>query len=80
MSVNIHITRTSDMRVVTRTDQSIDAGGAATLSFPTDEPTENRLQITAHETNTGGETTVRIDETDVVHASLRPDGVSIGTQ
>jgi hypothetical protein len=80
VTVSIDITRTSDMRVVVRTDRSVEAEETTTLSNSFGEPAEYRIQITAHEANAGGETTVYIDESVVIDASLGPSGVSFNTQ
>ncbi len=80
VTVNIDITRMSDMRVVMRTDRSLGAEETATLLYPLDEPAEYRIQITAQEANIGGETTVFVDESAAIHATLYPDGVSFETQ
>jgi hypothetical protein len=76
VTVNIDITRASDMRVVMRTDRSLEAEETTALSYPINEPGEYRIQITAQEANTGGEKTVSVDESVVIHATLGPDGVS----
>ena len=80
VTVNIDITRASDMRVVMRTDRSLGASEKMALSYPVDEPGEYRIQITAQEANTGGEITVSVDESVVIHAALGPDGVSFETR
>jgi hypothetical protein len=79
ITVNIDITRMSDMRVMMRTNRSIGAEETTKLSYPSEEPGEYRIQITAQETNVGGETTVFVDESAVIHATLDPDGVSFET-
>jgi len=80
VTVSIDITRAPDMRVVARTDRSLGAGETAALSFPLDEPGEYRIQIAAQEANSGGETTVSVDESVVIHATLGPDGVAFETR
>ena len=79
ITVNIDITRMSDMRVMMRTNRSIGAEETTKFSYPSEEPGEYRIQITAQETNVGGETTVFVDESAVIHATLDPDGVSFET-
>ena len=80
VTVNIDITRASDMRVVMRTDRSLGAEETTALSYPVDESGEYRIQITAQEANTGGETTVSVDKSVVIHAALGPVGVSFETR
>ncbi|WP_152421903.1 hypothetical protein [Halorubrum saccharovorum] len=80
ITANIDITRMSDMRVVMRTDRSIGAEETTKLSYPLEEAGEYRIQITAQEGNVGGETTVFVDESAVIHATLNPDGVSFETR
>ena len=71
VTVNIDITRVSDMRVVMRTDRSLGAEKTATLLYPLDEPGEYRIQITAQEANIGGETTVFVDESAAIPMECR---------
>ena len=80
VTANIDITRVSDMRVVNRADRSLEVGETTALSYPLDEPGEYRIQITAQEANVGGETTVFVDESTVIHATLDLDGVSFETR
>ncbi|QKY16285.1 hypothetical protein [Halorubrum sp. CBA1229] len=80
ITANIDITRMSDMRVVMRTGRSIGAEETTKLSYPFEEPGEYRIQITAQEATVGGETTVFVDESAVIHATLDPDGVSFETR
>jgi hypothetical protein len=80
ITANIDITRLSDMRVILQTDRSIGAEETTKLSSPLEEAGEYRIQITAQGRNVGGETTVFVDESAVIHATLNPDGVSFETR
>ncbi len=79
-TVKIDITRVSDMRMVMRTDRSLRAEETTTLSYPLGESRESRIKITAQEANVGGESTVVVDKSAVIHATLNPDGVSFETR
>jgi hypothetical protein len=81
VTANTDITRMSDMVVTLQTERSI--GPDETIEFPNlfEESAEYRIQITTPEANSGGETTVQVenDESVEIRATIGPDGVTFTT-
>jgi hypothetical protein len=70
VTIDVDITRLSDMRVIVQTDRSIDAGETTAFTDPISEPDTYRIQITTQGGNTGGEKTFQVDNVDSVEISI----------
>jgi hypothetical protein len=78
VTVDVDVTRMSDMRVVVQEEESIGAGETTEFLDPFDEPSEYRIQILAGAVNTGGEKTVEKTEDDglKIRATLESDSLT----
>lgn len=77
VTVNVDITRLSDMRVIVQTDRSINDGETTPLTDPISEPDTYRIQITTQGANAGGEKTFQVDNFDSVEIRIVVDSKDV---
>lgn len=78
VTIDTDITRMSDKRIVVQAERSIESNKTTEFSNPFDQPGQYRIQITTHETNSGGEKSIQTDDAESVEirATIGSDGVT----